>query len=236
MAYQQSHTERGLCQIYNIGLMKYEDALNLQQRLQKARIRGELYDDLVLIVEHYPVLTVGKSGRKHDILVSQEVLAEKGISVIHTERGGGVTFHSPGQLVVYPIFDLKRMEKSLYQYVRDLEEVVIRVLADFSILGRRVEKYPGVWVGDQKICAIGIHILNGVTSHGFALNVNNELKYFSYIHPCGIQDRGVTSISKVLQQELTINDVLPFLVWHFGQVFNFKKMNWNTISHLSKYT
>ena len=182
-----------LCQAYILGVTGYNEALQLQEQLVKAHLAGEI-PNTILFLQHPPVLTIGTSGEEN-IIASLDKLANEGVEIIHTDRGGNITYHGPGQLVGYLIFNLNDDSKDVHQYVHNLEEVIIRMLQDYSIAAHRDSMYPGVWVGEEKICALGIRITNWVTKHGFALNINNELKYFSYINPCGITDRGVTSLS-----------------------------------------
>src|SRR5215831_9681598 len=179
-------------EIRRLGMMPYSDALALQRELVEER-RADAIPDVLLLVEHPPVLTLGvrgDGGRSH-ILATPEVLAAHGIEVFETGRGGDITYHGPGQIVGYPIVNLKPDRCDVHRYVRDLEEVLIRVAADYRINARRIDGLTGVWVGDEKLAAIGVRISRWVTSHGFALNVSTDLDYFSMIVPCGIADRGV---------------------------------------------
>jgi lipoyl(octanoyl) transferase len=178
--------------------MSYDDALAMQRALVIER-QAERITDQLLLLEHPPVLTLGvrgDGGRRH-ILASGEALAARGISVFEAGRGGDVTYHGPGQLVGYPILDLNPDRRDVHRYVRDIEEVLIRVAADFGIAAGRVEGLTGVWVGSEKLAAIGVRISRWVTSHGFALNVETDLHEFNLIVPCGIGDRGVTSLAKL---------------------------------------
>jgi len=206
---------------YNLPLVEFQEASQLQKRLVQARIAGRI-PDVLLLLEHPPVLTIGRSGTIKDIIAPMEILAQEGISISHTDRGGGVTYHGPGQLVGYPILSLKEHRLSVSQYVWNLEAAIIKLLLDLSIYAQRVPKYPGVWVGEEKVCAIGLHITHYVTRHGFALNVNTNLRCFSYINPCGITDKAVTSISKLLGYEITVDEIKQPLVQAFSQVFKFK--------------
>lgn len=209
----------GLCRAYDLGTVEYDEALRLQEQLVKARLTGD-FPDSILFLQHPPVLTIGAARGEENIIVSKDVLANEGVTICHTDRGGDITYHGPGQLIGYLIFNLETKGKDLHQYVRNIEEVIIRVLRDYSITAHRDSKYPGVWVGEEKICALGIRFTRWVTKHGFALNINNELRYFSYIHPCGITDRRVTSMSLLLGHELAIGDVISCAIKHSSQVFN----------------
>jgi lipoate-protein ligase B len=197
----------------------YARAFDLQKRIWAQRVAGNSPDTL-LIFEHTPTFTAGKSGKMENLLIPIEELSKRGISLFFIERGGDFTYHGPGQLVAYPIFDLSVHGKDIQRYIHNLEEVVIRTLADFSIAAGRDEQHVGVWVGNQKIAAIGVSIRRWVTMHGLALNVNTNLEHFSLINPCGIVNRGVTSMARVLSAEIPMNEVCTSLINHFGRVFN----------------
>jgi lipoate-protein ligase B len=173
-----------------------------------------------MLLEHPPTITVGKSGKLDNILVSQEQLTQKGISLVFIDRGGDVTYHGPGQLVGYPIIDLGERGRDAHQYIRDLEEVIIRTLDDFSIKGVRDSSHAGVWVRDEEIAAIGLSLRKWVTMHGFALNVNTDLAPFSLINPCGFANRKATSISRLTGDEIPMLTVIEFLTTHFAEIFN----------------
>jgi lipoyl(octanoyl) transferase len=188
-------------EIRRLGLVRYAEALALQRQLVEDRRAGRI-EDVLLLVEHPHVLTLGvrgDGGRSH-ILVTPEVLDRRGVEVLETGRGGSVTYHGPGQIVGYPIVDLKPDRCDVHRYVRDLEEVLIRTVADYGIEATRVEGLTGVWAGPggrQKLAAIGVRLSRWITSHGFALNVSTDLEYFDLIVPCGIADRGVTSLAEL---------------------------------------
>jgi lipoyl(octanoyl) transferase len=185
-------------EVRHLGLVPYDEALALQRDLVERR-KADAIPDQLLLVEHPPVLTLGvrgDGGRSH-ILAGADELATQGIGVFETGRGGDVTYHGPGQIVGYPVISLKPDRCDVHRYVRDLEEVLIRVAADFGIAAGRVAGLTGVWVGDEKLAAIGVRISRWVTSHGFALNHSTDLSHFGLIVPCGIADRGVTSLAKL---------------------------------------
>lgn len=185
-------------EVRRLGLVPYGEALTLQRALVEER-RADRVGDLLLLVEHPPVLTLGvrgDGGRSH-ILASPDVLAARAIEVVETGRGGDVTYHGPGQIVGYPIIDLKPDRCDVHRYVRDLEDVLIRVAGDFGIEARRLAGLTGVWTGTEKLAAIGVRIARWVTSHGFALNHTTELADFGLIVPCGIADLGVTSLERL---------------------------------------
>jgi lipoyl(octanoyl) transferase len=200
--------------------MPYAEALALQGRLVEER-RAGLTSDVLLLVEHPPVLTLGvrgDGGRSH-VLAPAEMLAAQGIEIFETGRGGDVTYHGPGQLVGYPIIDLRPDRCDVHRYVRDLEEVLIRVARDFDIEAARVPGLTGIWVGQEKLAAIGVRISRWITSHGFAFNVTTNLDDFNLIVPCGIADRGVTSLRR-LGSAAELADVQDRLIQRFGEVFD----------------
>lgn len=206
-------------EVRQLGRMPYDEALALQRRLVEQRRAGEV-GDLLLLVEHPAVLTLGvrgDGGRSH-ILASDAELAERQIGVFETGRGGDVTYHGPGQIVGYPIIDLNPDRRDVHRYVRDIEEVIILVAADYGIATSRIPGLTGVWAGDEKLCAIGVRIQRWVTSHGFALNHTTDLSHFGLIVPCGISDRGVTSLAR-LGCTATRAEVEARIVARFGAVF-----------------
>ena len=207
-------------EVRRLGRVPYADALALQRELVVERQAGRI-GDLLLLVEHPHVLTLGvrgDGGRSH-ILAPPEMLAARSVEVFETGRGGDITYHGPGQLVGYPIIDLKPDRRDVHRYVRDLEEVLIRVAADYGIEAERVAGLTGVWVGQRKLAAIGVRIARWVTSHGFALNVTTDLDYFNLIIPCGVADRGVTSLTALLGREVDWLEVEERVARHFGDVF-----------------
>lgn len=210
---------RKTCVVYQLGLVEYGEAYRLQRRLHRQRLDGEISDTLLLL-EHPPTLTIGRSGSLDNVLVSREQLTREGITLFFISRGGDVTYHGPGQLVGYPIMDLGEREKDIHRYVHDLEEVIIRTLREFSISATRDEGHAGVWVGKEEVAAIGLSIRRWVTMHGFALNVNPNLNHFSLINPCGLPDRKATSISQILGHEVPIEIATERLLAHFSDVFD----------------
>ena len=206
--------------VQRLGRISYADGVERQKALVQARQAGEI-DDTLLLVEHPPVITLGVKTRGNfaNIRVDGPALAAQGVEVHDTGRGGDVTFHGPGQLVGYPIIDLKPDRQDVHRYVRDLEEVLIRTAADFGLEAGRIKGYSGAWVGDRKLAAIGVRIARWVTSHGFALNVTTDLAGFDLIVPCGITDRGVTSLSALLGRDVAMPEVEAAVVTHFAAVF-----------------
>ncbi len=250
-----------LISVLQLGTLDYVTGLRLQQRLVELRKEGQV-GDVLLLLEHTPVITLGRNAKAANIVASPELLAQRGVEVFECDRGGDVTFHGPGQLVGYPIFDLrgfassdgKRKTLGVIEYVRRLEEVLIRTCADFGIPAKRIPGLTGVWTSkahvgtpnkdggtgvpstslragparpgraelgsyEAKIAAIGVHIARGVTSHGFALNVNTDLSHFDLIIPCGIESKRVTSIQKELGKQIRLQDVAHAISRNFGAVF-----------------
>ena len=212
--------------VRHLGVVPYGEALALQRSLVEER-RAGLVGDTLLLLEHPHVITLGvrgDGGRSH-LLASEETLAARGVEVHETGRGGDITYHGPGQLVGYPIFDLKPDRCDVHRYVRDLEEVLIRTAADFGVAAGRVQGLTGVWVGNEKLAAIGVRIARWVTSHGFALNVTTDLDYFKLIVPCGIADRGVTSLGRLSSRPVVMDEVRSRMVEHFANVFSFSDLH-----------
>ncbi len=213
--------------LVNLAVVAYADALALQHRLVEARKRGA-GNDTLLLLEHPPVFTLGRNANEANVIASRESLARVGIDVFRVERGGDVTYHGPGQLVGYPILDLQRFRLDVGWYVRALEEVLLRALADFGIAARLIEKLIGVWVDAPlepargqaaKLAQIGARIEQGITYHGFALNVDPNLAHFDLIVPCGIRDKGVTAMAQVLRQPVAMHRVRERIAAHFAEVF-----------------
>ena len=207
-------------EVRRLGLVAYADALALQRALVDDR-RAGLVGDLLLLVEHPGVLTLGvrgDGGRSH-VLINAEALSARGIEVHEAGRGGDVTYHGPGQIVGYPILDLRPDRQDVHRYVRDLEEVLIRVAADYGVAAERVAGLTGVWVGREKLAAIGVRIARWITSHGFALNVNSNLEFFRLIVPCGIADHGVTSLEALNGAAVEMRAVEDAVVQQFCTVF-----------------
>ena len=206
------------CYLEQLGLVGYEDGLRLQRELVAGRKAGTVPDTLLLL-EHPHVYTLGRNAKTENLLISAEQLAARGAQVFEIDRGGDVTYHGPGQLVGYPILDLANHRRDIAWYMRCLEEVLIAVAWDYGIHAGRLAGAPGVWVGNDKLVAMGVHISRWVTSHGFAFNVNTDLRYFDWIVPCGLRDKGVTSLQKLLGRPVEMEEVAGRAVRHFGRVF-----------------
>ena len=218
--------------VLNLGLVPYQTALQLQRTLMELR-KASRIENTLLLLEHPPVITLGRNAQVSNVLASPESLAQRGVELFDIDRGGDVTFHGPGQLVAYPIFDLRSFEPKLgaVEFVRRLEEVLIRTCGDFGIGTQRIKGLTGVWTyampkkPEAKIAAIGVHISRSVTTHGFALNVSTDLDFFSLIVPCGITGKPVTSMERELQKPLTLEEVAIAASRNFGRVFQ-SQMLW----------
>jgi lipoyl(octanoyl) transferase len=207
-----------LCRVEQLGTVDYAEGLRLQAQRIAQRKAAEIPDTLLLL-EHPHVYTLGRNARRENLLISEERLAALGAQLFETNRGGDITYHGPGQLVGYPIFDLTKHRRDIAWFMRSLEEVFIRVAREFGIEAGRLAGAPGVWVGNDKLVAMGVHISRWVTSHGFAFNVNTDLGYFEWIVPCGLRDKGVTSLAKLLGRPVEMNTAIDRVVEHFGRVF-----------------
>jgi lipoyl(octanoyl) transferase len=218
------HPAPGSLSVRDLGLVDYADALDLQSTLVEQRRAGDIGDTLLLL-EHPPVITRGVRNRAStaNLRASSEELTRQGVQMYETGRGGDITYHGPGQLVGYPILDLRPNRCDVHQYVRDLEEVLIRTVGVFGVRGTRVPGLSGVWVGpegrEEKVAAIGVRISRWITSHGFALNVSTNLQHFELIVPCGISDRGVTSLERSVGKAVAMSDVRDAVVMAMRQVF-----------------
>ena len=208
------------CTLVTPGLVRYRDAVRLQDKFVDEVARGESGEKFLLL-EHPHVITLGRGFHAENLLYSIEWLNNNGIDVEESGRGGDVTYHGPGQVVGYPILNLSA-KPDLHLYLRNLEELMIRCVADFGISAGRKPGLTGIWVGDEKIGAIGVRVSRWITSHGFALNVQPDLKYFEYIVPCGIRQHGVTSMKKLLNREIPLPEIHRSLAHHFEQIFNRK--------------
>ena len=212
--------------IERLGLVAYSDALDLQRRVARARITGDISEDVLLLVEHPPVITLGRSTKQGNLLASTQTLAERGVELFEVERGGDVTFHGPGQLVGYPIIDLKRHKQDLHWYLRQVEQALIDALRDLGIHAERNVGLTGVWTGGRKIASIGVHARDWVTWHGFALNVTTDLSYFDLMVPCGIQSVTMTSVARELgDASATLDSVSAHVARAFASVFGLEPID-----------
>ncbi|SRR5713101_1018368 len=210
------------CLTIDLGLIGYAEAWSLQKRLVAARKAGAI-EDVLLLCEHPHVITLGRNGKRENLLASESVLRQKGVEFHATDRGGDITYHGPGQIVGYPILNLSAIRRDVVWYVRMLEEAMIRATAEFGLSAERMAGKTGIWVRsgeeEEKLAAIGVHISRWVTSHGFAYNVATDLRYFDLIVPCGIADRRATSLEKLLNRRVEYQEVAPRLAKFLGEVF-----------------
>jgi lipoate-protein ligase B len=205
----------------SLGQVAYEEALELQRHIARDRISGVLPQDVLLLVEHPPVVTLGRASKGKHLIASPEFLRSKGVELFEVERGGDVTFHGPGQLVGYPIVDLKRHRLDLHWYLRKIEEALINTLADYDIVAERNPSFTGVWTKGKKIASIGVHARDWVTWHGFALNVTTDLSYFDLMVPCGIDGVVMTSIARELgTDDISAQDVIERVSAKFAAAFD----------------
>src|SRR5438477_7798086 len=207
--------------VVDLGRSEYGEVLEFQRAVARARIIGEIEQDVLLLVEHPAVVTLGRASKDAHVLVTPEQLAKRGVQLFEVERGGDVTFHGPGQLVGYPIIDLKRHRQDLHWYLRKIEEALINTLADYGITGERNTAFTGVWTRGKKIASIGVHARDWVTWHGFALNITTDLSYFDLIIPCGIDGVVITSIARELgSEEISMQDVHERVTAKFAEAFD----------------
>jgi lipoyl(octanoyl) transferase len=208
-----------ICELRNLHLVTYENALRIQQRLAEMR-QNDLIPDQLLLLEHPSVITLGRGGDPKNLLASEDTLRRERVRFYATTRGGDITYHGPGQLVGYPIVHLGEGSRDVRKFVTKLEEVLIRIVAEYGITASRVDGKRGIWVGNEKIAAIGVRIARWVTSHGFALNVNTNLEHFRLITPCGLHGSGVTSISQLTGRQVAVNEVRSVAAAKFAEVFD----------------
>jgi len=215
----------------DLGLIDYKDAWDLQKSVHQLRVENKI-DDVLFLLEHPHTYTLGKTADKENLVGDKKYLDENKISVYDIDRGGDITYHGPGQIVGYPIISLTNWQQDTHKYLRALEEVIIKVCAEYDLQGNRVDKYTGVWLDDRKICAIGIKVSRWITMHGFAFNVNTELKLFNGIIPCGITDKDVTSLNRELKKEILLNEVKEKIIHHFDVIFNYDQIEFKTKEEL----
>lgn len=206
--------------VVKLGLIEYQAALDLQLKLLELS-QQESIGNVLLLLEHPPVLTVGINGKDNNILINEDILGKMGVKIFHSSRGGDVTYHGPGQAVAYPIINLNHFEKDVKSYVRRLEETSISLMKEeYGLSADRKPGFPGVWVGNDKITAIGCAVKHWVTMHGFAFNVNTNLEHFKWINPCGFTDKGVTSLEKLLGEPQDMDMAMNHIIKHFTALFN----------------
>ncbi|GIV45623.1 MAG: octanoyltransferase [Ignavibacterium sp.] len=211
--------------IINLGVEPYKKIWDFQHQLHKLRVDGKI-DDVFILLEHSNVYTLGKIAKREHLLVSPQKLTEEKIDLFEIDRGGDITYHGPGQIVGYPIIKLDNLYQDIHRYLRELEEIIIQTLKVYQIDGERHPKYTGVWIGNEKIAAIGIKVSRWVTMHGFAFNINTDLSYFGKIIPCGITDKGVTSLENILKKKISIEEVKSHLIENFVQIFRYDDVHY----------
>ena len=204
--------------IYDLGTIDYQNCRAIQRELVDKRKSDEI-GDVVILAEHQAVFTIGRSGSRDNLLVTEDYLKEMGVSVVNADRGGDITFHGPGQLVVYPIVDLKKRYRDLHRYLRDLEDVCINFLSEYQVAGHRIAGRTGVWVDNKKIAFIGIGSSNWVTFHGLSININTGLDYFSMMRPCGLRGIEITSLSEIMRMKIDMESAKQKVIRQLGSVF-----------------
>lgn len=207
----------------DLSFIDYKVAWDLQKSVHQLRVENKI-DDILFLLEHPHTYTLGKTADKENLVSDKKYLDENKISVYDIDRGGDITYHGPGQIVGYPIISLTNWKQDTHKYLRSIEEVIINVLKEYGLSGTRVEKYTGVWLDDRKICAIGIKVSRWITMHGFAFNVNTDLKLFNGIIPCGITDKDVTSLNRELNKEINLLEVKEKIIHHFSAEFNYDQI------------
>lgn len=204
--------------ILDLGLIDYEECYTIQKDIVRRRRLGQIEDTLIF-AEHNAVFTIGRSGDMDNVLVPNDLLSSSGLKVLRVDRGGDVTFHGPGQLIAYPIIDLKRAGKDLHAYLRDLEEAALCLLGDYGVKAERIPGKTGAWVSGKKIASVGVGASNWVTFHGMSVNINCDLQFFSMINSCGFEDVEVTSLQRIKGQEILMDDVKKSMKSHFKKIF-----------------
>lgn len=215
----------------DLGMIDYKEAWEVQKSVHQLRVENKI-DDVLFLLEHPHTYTLGKTANKENLVGDKKYLDENKISVYDIDRGGDITYHGPGQIVGYPIISLTNWQQDSHKYLRALEDVIIKVCAEYDLTGSRVDKYTGVWLDERKICAIGIKISRWITMHGFAFNVNTDLKLFSGIIPCGISDKDVTSLNHELKKDIPLNEVKEKIIHHFDVIFNYDQIEFKTKEEL----
>jgi len=207
----------------DLDFIDYKVAWDLHKSVHQFRVENKI-DDILFLLEHPHTYTLGKTADKENLVSDKRYLDENKISVYDIDRGGDITYHGPGQIVGYPIINLTNWKQDTHKYLRSIEEVIINVLKEYGLSGTRVEKFTGVWLDDRKICAIGIKVSRWITMHGFAFNVNTDLKLFNGIIPCGITDKDVTSLNRELNKEINLFEVKEKIIHHFSAEFNYDQI------------
>jgi len=227
--------KKTICIYIKLNTVDYQTVWDIQKEFAKRRLQKTI-PNILLLLEHPHTITIGKTGKKENLLANPYLLEQKNIELKEVDRGGDITYHGPGQLIGYPILDLSETKPDVIWYLRQLEETIIQTLDDFDIISTRKPKHTGVWIDDEKIAALGVNVSRWITSHGFALNVSTDLNYFDLIIPCGIRNKNVTSMVKLREMDIDLNEVISKIVNHFGHIFNHKMLPYNhtTWSELSE--
>lgn len=218
----------------DLGLFDYKDAWDLQKSIHQQRVENKI-DDVLFLLEHPHTYTLGKVADKKNLVGDEKYLTENKILVYDIDRGGDITYHGPGQIVGYPIISLTNWKMDTHKYLRAIEEVIIKVCSEYGLNCSRVDKYTGVWIEDRKICAIGIKVSRWTTMHGFAFNVNTDLKLFNGIIPCGISDKDVTSLSKELNKEISLKEVKEKIIHHFMNEFQYQQIEFKSKNEILSF-
>lgn len=218
----------------DLELFDYKDAWDLQKSIHQQRVENKI-DDVLFLLEHPHTYTLGKVADKKNLVGDEKYLNENKISVYDIDRGGDITYHGPGQIVGYPIISLTNWKMDTHKYLRAIEEVIIKVCSEYGLNCSRVDKYTGVWIEDRKICAIGIKVSRWTTMHGFAFNVNTDLKLFNGIIPCGISDKDVTSLSKELNKEISLKEVKEKIIHHFMNEFQYQQIEFKSKNEILSF-
>lgn len=209
------------CSIYRLGILEYSKAYKLQRLFVEKRLNNQSSDALLLL-EHPPTITLGKSGKLENIIVDKQTLEKNSIALHFVDRGGDVTYHGPGQLVGYPIIDLERKNMTFHEYIYNLEQTIIETLSMLGLNSYRKNNYRGVWTNDGKIASIGIRVIQTVTMHGFALNVNPKIEHFNFIIPCGLNNEHMTSIYEITRNNISLNTVMTLYETNFSKIFKYE--------------
>lgn len=218
----------------DLGSIDYKEAWDLQKKTHQQRVENKI-DDVIFLLEHPNTYTLGKTADKKNLIGNEKYLSDNKISVYDIDRGGDITYHGPGQIVGYPIINLTKWQQDTHKYLRSLEEVIINVCKDYDLQGQRINGLTGVWINDRKIAAIGIKVSHWITMHGFAFNINTDLKLFNGIIPCGITDKAVTSLKQELEIEVPIMEVKEKIIHHFISIFNYDQVEFKTKEELLNF-
>lgn len=218
----------------DLGFINYKEAWDLQKSIHQLRVENKI-DDVLFLLEHPHTYTLGKTADKENLVCDAKYLSDNKISVYDIDRGGDITYHGPGQIVGYPIINLTKWQQDTHKYLRSLEEIIIKVCADYDLSGNRIQNLTGVWIDDRKIAAIGIKVSRWITMHGFAFNINTDLELFNGIIPCGISDKAVTSLKQELNKEnISLNEVKEKIIYHFINELRYDQIEFTTKNEIKR--